>query len=67
LPDLEANMLSAGQYSLGVFQRGCNYMQTLEGDIDTGHTVLLHTLHLTIKDAPSGSWGYPALADRAPH
>ena len=67
LPDLEANMLPEGQYSLGIFQRECNYMQALEGDIDTGHTVFLHTGHLTIKDAPSGSWGYAALADRAPH
>ncbi len=67
LPDLEANMLPEGQYSLGIFQRECNYMQALEGDIDTGHTVFLHTGHLTLKDAPSGSWGYAALADRAPH
>src|SRR5215471_14475337 len=67
LPDLEANMLPEGQYTLGIFQRECNYMQALEGDIDTGHTVFLHTGHLTIKDAPSGSWGYAALADRAPH
>jgi phthalate 4,5-dioxygenase len=67
LPDLEANMLPEGQYTLGIFQRECNYMQALEGDIDTGHTVFLHTGHLTVKDAPAGTWGYAALADRAPH
>ena len=26
-----------------IFQRECNWMQALEGDIDTGHTVFLHT------------------------
>ncbi|HEU0166654.1 MAG TPA: Rieske 2Fe-2S domain-containing protein [Chloroflexota bacterium] len=66
LPELEANMQPEGEYSLGIFQRECNYMQALEGDIDTGHTVFLHTGHMTIKDAPAGSWGYAALADRAP-
>jgi phthalate 4,5-dioxygenase len=66
LPDLEANMLPEGQYTLGIFQRECNYMQALEGDIDTGHTVFLHTGHLTLKDAPAGTWGDAALADRAP-
>src|SRR5579871_3712059 len=35
LPDLEANMLAEDQTGIGIFQRECNWMQALEGDIDT--------------------------------
>src|ERR671923_1293355 len=42
LPDLEANMLDAEQTGIGIFQRECNWMQALEGDIDTAHVGFLH-------------------------
>jgi hypothetical protein len=41
-------------------------MQALEGDIDTCHTVFLHTGSMSAEDAPDGSWGKYALTDRAP-
>jgi phthalate 4,5-dioxygenase len=66
LPKLEPNMLGEGEWSLSIYQRECNWMQALEGDIDTCHTVFLHTGSLTEDDAPDGSWGKYALADRAP-
>jgi phthalate 4,5-dioxygenase oxygenase subunit len=66
LPDLEANMLAEGDWTLNIFQRECNWMQALEGDIDTGHTVFLHTGAVQPEKAPAGSWGYHALNDRAP-
>jgi phenylpropionate dioxygenase-like ring-hydroxylating dioxygenase large terminal subunit len=66
LPDLEPNMLSDGEWNVSVYQRECNWMQALEGDIDTCHTVFLHTGSMTADDAPDGSWGRFALADRAP-
>jgi len=66
LPQLEANMLADGDWNLSVFQRECNYMQALEGDIDTGHTVFLHTGAMQASSAPAGSWGEYALRDRAP-
>jgi phenylpropionate dioxygenase-like ring-hydroxylating dioxygenase large terminal subunit len=66
LPNLEPNMLPDGEWTLNIFQRECNYMQALEGDIDTGHTVFLHTGALKADDAPEGSWGRYALNDRAP-
>jgi phenylpropionate dioxygenase-like ring-hydroxylating dioxygenase large terminal subunit len=66
LPDLEPNMLPDGEWTLSVYQRECNWMQALEGDIDTCHTVFLHTGSLTEDDAPDGSWAKFALADRAP-
>jgi phenylpropionate dioxygenase-like ring-hydroxylating dioxygenase large terminal subunit len=42
LPDLEANMLGDGQYNVSKTQRECNWMQALEGDIDTVHSSFLH-------------------------
>ena len=66
LPDLEPNMLPDGEWQLSIYQRECNWMQALEGDIDTGHTVFLHTGAMTATDAPEGSWGKVALNNRAP-
>jgi len=66
LPNLEPNMLPEGDWTLSIFQRDCNWMQALEGDIDTGHTVFLHTGAMQPADAPAGSWGEYALRDRAP-
>ena len=40
LPDLEP-MLPEGA-SIQVYQRECNWMQALEGDIDTVHAAFLH-------------------------
>ena len=39
LPDLEANMLETG-WAVNNLQRACNWMQALEGDIDTVHVPL---------------------------
>ena len=66
LPDLEPNMLPDGEWQLSIYQRECNWMQALEGDIDTGHTVFLHTGAMAAGDAPEGSWGKVALNNRAP-
>src|ERR671937_275405 len=42
LPDLEANMLPDGAWQVGAIQRECNWLQALEGDIDTSHLGFLH-------------------------
>ena len=49
-----------------VYQRECNWMQALEGDIDTGHTVFLHLGGVDPDEAPPGSWAQYALSKRAP-
>ena len=54
LQDLEANMMPEGEYTVQVMQRECNWMQALEGDIDTGHTVFLHLGAMKPEDAPEG-------------
>src|SRR5207247_4931971 len=56
LPDLEANM---DPESLAVtVMWSCNYLQALEGDIDTVHFAVLHTGHLTPEDTQEGSYLY---------
>src|SRR5919199_1452537 len=42
LPDLEGNNVPEGEYSVNAIQRECNYLQGLEGDIDTSHFSFLH-------------------------
>jgi phenylpropionate dioxygenase-like ring-hydroxylating dioxygenase large terminal subunit len=42
LPDIEANNLPEGEYAVSAIQRECNYLQGLEGDIDTSHFGFLH-------------------------
>src|SRR5437867_5724170 len=42
LSDLEGNMLPEGTWSAQAIQRECNWMQALEGDIDTSHLGFLH-------------------------
>src|SRR5262245_21773923 len=64
MPALEP--LEAERPSIQVYQRECNWVQALEGDIDTCHTVFLHLGHVSADEAPAGSWARYALADRAP-
>src|SRR2546423_15602762 len=59
-------MLGEGNSTIVVRQRECNWMQALEGDIDTAHSVFLHTGSLSAAKAPQGTWAQYALSDRAP-
>jgi len=63
LPELEPNM--SPDCSIQVYQRECNWMQALEGDIDTGHTVFLHLGGVDPEEVPPGTWAEYALRDRA--
>jgi phthalate 4,5-dioxygenase oxygenase subunit len=64
MPELEATMLAGS--NIQVYQRRCNWMQALEGDVDTGHTVYLHLGSVDASEAPPGTWARYALSDRAP-
>jgi phenylpropionate dioxygenase-like ring-hydroxylating dioxygenase large terminal subunit len=48
LPHLEANMVEGSKVSTVL--RACNWMQALEGDIDTVHFAFLHYGHLKLED-----------------
>jgi phthalate 4,5-dioxygenase oxygenase subunit len=63
LPELEPNMST--DCSIQVYQRECNWMQALEGDIDTGHTVFLHLGGVDPAEVSPGTWAEYALRDPA--
>jgi phthalate 4,5-dioxygenase len=64
LPELEGNMDPASQVS--TVQRACNYLQALEGDIDTVHFAFLHTGHMTMEDAFEENFLQHQFKHRAP-
>jgi len=66
LPDIEANMLPEEQCFVSMTLRECNWLQALEGDIDTSHLQFLHMGSMKPGDAPEGTFGYYGLADRSP-
>jgi phenylpropionate dioxygenase-like ring-hydroxylating dioxygenase large terminal subunit len=67
LPNLEGNMLPDGEWSVTAIQRECNWLQALEGDIDTSHFSFLHAGSLQATSQQEGTFSYYMLADRAPH
>jgi len=66
LPELEANMLEDGQYTVGKTLRFCNWFQALEGDIDTGHAGFLHYGKADAEMLPKGTFDYYALLHQDP-
>jgi len=54
LPNLEANMAEGAVVSTVL--RECNWMQALEGDIDTVHFIFLHYGHLKLQDTFAGGF-----------
>src|SRR5262245_18832716 len=63
MPNLEP--INAAGARTQVYQRECNWMQALEGDIDTGHTVFLHLGGVDASEVPAGSWASYALTSKA--
>jgi nitrite reductase/ring-hydroxylating ferredoxin subunit len=66
LPDIEPNMLPEGEYTVGLTSRHCNWLQGLEGDIDTSHLQILHQGAQRAENAKPGTFNYYGLADRHP-
>ncbi len=66
LPDIEPNMLPEGQWSVWCVMRGCNWMQALEGDIDTAHLGFLHLGAVSPEEVTPGTSDYYTVADRCP-
>ena len=42
LPEIEATLLPESEVQITFVQRECNWLQALEGDIDTSHFGFLH-------------------------
>jgi nitrite reductase/ring-hydroxylating ferredoxin subunit len=66
LPDIEPNMLTDRPTTVQKALRECNYMQGLEGDIDTGHLAFLHLGAIAPEKATPKSFDYYTVADKAP-
>ena len=66
LPDLEGNMLPDGEWNAVCHPARCNWLQALEGDIDTSHFSFLHAGSLQQSSQQPGTFSYYMLADRAP-
>jgi len=66
LPNLEANML--GEASSAIAYEGqCNWLQILEGDIDTVHSGFLHRGSLDPDKMPKDTFMEYQIRERAPH
>ena len=63
LPELEP--VTSPESRIQIYQRECNWMQALEGDIDTGHTVFLHLGAVAADEVPPGTWARHVLTGRA--
>jgi phenylpropionate dioxygenase-like ring-hydroxylating dioxygenase large terminal subunit len=66
LPDIEPNMLPEGQYVTYALQRECNWLQGLEGEIDTSHFGFLHFGSVTVEGTRPDSYERYMVQDRAP-
>jgi phenylpropionate dioxygenase-like ring-hydroxylating dioxygenase large terminal subunit len=66
LPDLEPNLLPAGEYTIQKVLRECNWFQALEGDIDTSHLGFLHLGAVKPGDTTPGTFDYYNVTERAP-
>lgn len=64
LPMIEANLVEDNE--IWCLQRDCNWLQALEGDIDTSHVGFLHVGSLTIDDLDEGHPMRPTILNRAP-
>lgn len=64
LPKIEANMMAESE--IWCLQRECNWMQALEGDIDTSHVGFLHVGMLEPDDLPADHPMRPTVVNRAP-
>jgi hypothetical protein len=64
LPMLEATMPEGARPQLCLME--CNWLQTLEGDLDTSHLGFLHLGSVKPEDSIPGSYDYYMVTDRAP-
>jgi phthalate 4,5-dioxygenase len=67
LPDLEGNMPKEGEGFARATQIDCNWLQTMEGDIDTTHVGFLHYGGLRPEDQPPGSFSEYQLLSKPAH
>ena len=66
LPRIEATLLPESEVTIAFVQRECNWLQALEGDIDTSHFGFLHAGGIAPDIVPEDSLFRFTVRDRAP-
>jgi hypothetical protein len=66
LPNLEPNVEASSRHPVRKVMRDCNWVQSLEGDIDTCHVAFLHLGTVKPEHTEPGSIIYYAVANKAP-
>ena len=66
LPQIEATLLPESEVTISFVQRECNWLQALEGDIDTSHFGFLHAGGIEPDIVPEDSLFRFTVANRAP-
>src|ERR1700687_3103250 len=66
LPQIEATLLPEAEVTISFAQRECNWLQALEGDIDTSHFGFLHAGSIQPDDVPEDSLFRHTVTNRAP-
>jgi phthalate 4,5-dioxygenase len=66
MPGLEATELAEGSYEPYAVLRECNWLQGIEGDLDTSHLGFLHFGSVKPEDTKPGSFEFYTVNDRAP-
>ena len=66
LPGIEASLLHEAELQISFVQRECNWLQALEGDIDTSHFGFLHVGNVQPDDVSQDSLLRWTVTNRAP-
>lgn len=66
LPDIEVNLLPEEETHYSFVYRDCNWLQALEGDIDTAHFGFLHAGTVDADNLDEDHLFYPTVIDRVP-
>jgi len=66
MPEIEATLLPERDLSIMFTQRECNWLQALEGDIDTSHFSWLHVGSVQPEQVDPDNWLMYQVANRAP-
>jgi phthalate 4,5-dioxygenase oxygenase subunit len=66
LPGFEVLDLPSDEINVSLIQRDCNWLQALEGEIDTAHFGFLHGGHVDPDDVPESDPFYYTITNRAP-
>jgi phenylpropionate dioxygenase-like ring-hydroxylating dioxygenase large terminal subunit len=66
LPMLEAHLLPEDEANIIFAQRDCNFLQALEGDIDTSHFSFLHAGSVKLEDLAENDLGRYQILNKTP-